>query len=362
MKNELNRFDLKGKLYQKSAFEKLHALKEGELVYPLVIDFDVTTNCNLKCRHCISKDLLHKKEFSKEKLLSLANEFIEIGVKSIILTGGGEPLLNSNISDFILALKQGGIKIGLVSNGILLSKYIETLKLLDWIRISVDAASDSTYYNLKLVHKFDDIISGLKLLNMHKKCAVGFSFLVLNNEGGTNIHEIYQAAVLAKEIGCDYFELKNSFDMSHHNNMPSDEHLSILLDQLTKIKDLEDETFKVYSNYNIENITMHNGKVEQKCDKCYVSNLRTVVSPSGVYFCSYLRGDKNKCIGDVNEHSFVDVWKSTFKHKIYNSTNPNLYCNFQCARTNSNIEIQKILNNLPDACGITISDDYDLFI
>ncbi|OOM71138.1 cyclic pyranopterin monophosphate synthase [Clostridium puniceum] len=359
---EVTRFDLKDKLYQKSVFNKIDELKKKSSIYHLVIDLDPTTSCNLKCKHCISADLLNKKEFSKSQLLNLANEFIEIGVKAVILTGGGEPLLNRNIPYFISTLKEANIKIGLVTNGILIPKYLDSLKLIDWIRISVDAGSESTFYKLKLVNKFNDVIESIKLLNRDKKCTVGFSFLVINNEDATNIKEIYDAAVIAKEIGCDYFELKNKFDMSHKNIMPPDKYMEILKDQLVKIRDLETHDYRIYANYNISNIVNDNGKIDKKCNKCYIANFRTVVTPSGAYFCSYHRGNDIKKYGDINKNSFRECWESREKENIYVDTNPNHDCRFQCARSSSNLEIEKIISSSRNVVQNNILDDYDLFI
>lgn len=361
MITQLNRFNLKEKLYQKSVINKISDLKKGKIGYPLVIDFDPTTACNLACKHCISSRMLNKKEFSKEQLLKLANEFIEIGVKAIILTGGGEPLMNKNISDFILALKRGNIKVGLVTNGILISQHVDSLQYIDWIRVSVDAATDDTFYKLKLRHAFDTIINGMKILNIKKKGAVGYSFLIVNNDEVSNVHEIYNAAVIAKEIGCDYFELKNKFDESHRNIMLPSEKMNEIIEQLNKIKELEDDKFKIYTNYNVKNIILENGNLDQKCNQCYVSNLRTVITSSGAYLCSYHRGNESKKYGDVINNSFSEIWMSDNRKSLYSNTNPTCDCSFHCARNASNYEIFNIMTE-ENQNNKKVVNDYDLFV
>ena len=67
-------------------------------------------------------------------------------------------------------------------------------------------------------------------LQKKKQGILGYSFLIrtkadgeIENPAGsniglinhTNVYEIYDAAKLAKDIGCDYFELKPSYDDFH---------------------------------------------------------------------------------------------------------------------------------------------------
>ena len=61
----------------------------------------------------------------------------------------------------------------------------------------------------------------------------------------TNVYEIYDAAKLSKEIGCDYFELKPSYDDFHQIVMHSEKDMQIASVQLEMSKKLEDQNFRV---------------------------------------------------------------------------------------------------------------------
>lgn len=72
-------------------------------------------SCNNKCLFCHQADYRKKKikKISLEKILKKAKKQ---GVTTIELTGG-EPTINKDIFKTLLAIKENGIKIGLVSNG-----------------------------------------------------------------------------------------------------------------------------------------------------------------------------------------------------------------------------------------------------
>ena len=51
----------------------------------------------------------------------------------------------------------------------------------------------------------------------------------------TNATDIYKAAKLAKDIGCDYFEVKPSFDPFHFLNETSNLMTEIIKSELKKV-------------------------------------------------------------------------------------------------------------------------------
>src|SRR5262245_53403631 len=97
------KMDLAAKLHQKSVVERIAELDwmNGVSHGPYVVELDPTTICDLACPGCISGKLLNKQRFSKERLQELAVEFVEIGVKAVILIGGGEPLTHPAAGEVI---------------------------------------------------------------------------------------------------------------------------------------------------------------------------------------------------------------------------------------------------------------------
>ena len=360
------RLSLRDKLYQKGVIERIFYPD-----YPYVVELDPTTMCDLACPGCISGDLLNKNSFSNERLMKLGEEFIECGVKAVVLIGGGEPLNHPVIGKFIELLGKNDVHIGLTTNGTKIKKYLNQIaNYVNWTRVSIDAATPKTFNYLRPTKSGKDHGTFLKILkNMEelakvKKGSLGYSFLIRTPADGmniSNINEIYEGAKLAKDIGCDYFEVKPSYDMRHFLVIHDKDLMEKAKEEIRKAKELEDENFKVLESVNL-NFTLECKNVSQPKDykTCPVADLRTLITPSGVYVCPYFRGRKDMKLGDVHNVSFKEMWNSEKKKNILNNyLNPSEHCKMHCIRHESNKEIFKIRQNIE---GIEYLEEFDRFI
>ena len=138
----------------------------------------VTDRCDLRCHYCMKDKMtfLPKKELlSFEEIERLCDNFIELGVNKIRLTGG-EPLVRKNIIHLINNL---GSKIGnsnlkeltLTTNGTLLSKYAKSLKDagVNRINVSLDTLDSDKY---KKITRYGDLNKVLKGIKIAQKCNI----------------------------------------------------------------------------------------------------------------------------------------------------------------------------------------------
>ena len=361
----MNKFDLRGKLEQKTVLKRISALATGSIPAPVSVDFDCTTRCNLACFFCISKNMLGTRDFSREQLMDWADVLCDMDIKSIILTGGGEPLMNEHVDDFIYRLKSNdaNIAIGLVTNGTLIDKH-KYLKELNWMRISLDAGKASTYTELKGKSFYDLVVRNIALFNKDKGCCeTGISYLVIRDGAKANIEEMAATANLAKEIGCNYFEIKLQFDMNHHDISLIKSDMQELQNQISMAKALSDDTFRVYLNHNISNTLASDTAPCHTAASCHICNLRTIIAPSGLYVCSYHRGKKQYKYGESDPTRFKQYWYSKGRQDLIASIHIPSECNFNCARKNSNALLQHIIRGEKDGSISSMSlPDEDLFI
>jgi wyosine [tRNA(Phe)-imidazoG37] synthetase (radical SAM superfamily) len=73
------------------------------------------------------------------------------GLLSVILIGGGEPTLHPDFEAVVETIKRKGIQVGIATNGSRLEKIeaiADRLEEKDWVRISIDAASEETFKKL----------------------------------------------------------------------------------------------------------------------------------------------------------------------------------------------------------------------
>lgn len=349
---------------------------ENQASKPWVIELDPTTACNLACHGCISASLLNQGGFKRDRIKELAKEFFEIGVKAVVLIGGGEPMAHPEFGTLVDYFYKNDIHVGVTSNGTLIDKYLNSLAYhTKWVRISVDAGSEDVFQQYRPhasgKSQFKKVIDGMKKLSKSRTTKLGFSFLVLEklesdknrDEKGknyvqTNATDIYKAAKLAKEIGCDYFEVKPSFDPFHFLNETSSIMSQIIKEELKKSNHLIDDKFKIISPYTLSRTLEGEKNQLKEYSRCLTAEMRTVVSPSGVYVCPYHRGNKNLQIGDANIENFKEIWHGQTRKEIMKKLDPRKHCQFHCIRHNTNLLLEKI------ASGEKLEklEDYDRFM
>ncbi|MCK9596409.1 radical SAM protein [Candidatus Pacearchaeota archaeon] len=190
--------------------------KEDYLV-PIQIDTDPANSCNYDWIWCNAMQYMEDKKnavIPKDHLIKLADFYAEWGVKSSCLAGGGEPLLNPGLKDFLLRLNNNNIAAGLITNGSLLNdELIETIvKTCRWVGVSVDAGTPDTYIKVKGIKNsnlFDVVIRNIEKLAKEIKrtgynCDLAYKYLF----SPYNAEDIYVAAQLAKQIGVKDFHLR----------------------------------------------------------------------------------------------------------------------------------------------------------
>ncbi|WP_246561897.1 radical SAM protein [Streptomyces roseirectus] len=365
--------DLVGKLYQRSIHPSVRQVASGKrLSSPLVVDLDPTTVCDLACPECISSQVLHHGQIGQDRIVKLAHELAESDVRAVILIGGGEPLLHRAIGQIIEVLHEAGIKLGLVTNGTQINRHLDRLaECLSWVRVSIDAGSADTYQLFRPSRgkrsAFPQVIENMRQLAERKRGRLGYSFLLMqrfDDDGKvteSNYDEVYRAGVLAREIGCDYFEVKAMLDMDHYTVNQRAEDVEAVEDQIKRLRELESDTFHVLHSSNWQAVRRDTDPVQPKdYHHCSIAELRTTVTPTGVFVCPYHRGNPKGRIGDISQTGFAELWASADTSVI----DPSQDCQFVCARHGSNLEIAHIgrrpasEGDGPDG----LIDDFDPFI
>ena len=384
MAADKNSINVRAKLNQRTVQQYIKGIDWSSTSdTPFVVEFDPTSHCNLACPDCISGTLLNQGQIERNRIKDLTLEMIEAGVKAVILIGGGEPMMHPDIAWVIQTLGEHGVRIGITTNGLYLKKHLEvTAKFADWVRVSMDAGTTETFNRIRPSRTGNSLFSAaVENMQAYARCKtgrLGYSFMVFNqgNYGfkanvastdkfgkvahiTTNVHEIYTAAKLAKEIGCDYFEVKPMYDINHFAVLQQSGIAEIVEEQLDLIRALEDEHFRVFEAVKLRATLRGESNLEPKdYRRCAVAQMRTLVTSSGVYVCPYFRGVDAKAIGDVSTMSFADMWHGEQRQNVMKQLDPSRDCPMHCIRHESNLQIENAL-----ACGFPPPEpDYDLFI
>lgn len=118
--------------------------------------------CNLRCHYCMPEDgieLRDKAEFmSQEELFTIVNEFVQLGISKIRLTGG-EPLLKKNFADILRHIASLGVQLHITTNGILLDRYWDQLQAakIKTLNISLDTLDSEKFKTITRRDNFDRV-------------------------------------------------------------------------------------------------------------------------------------------------------------------------------------------------------------
>jgi radical SAM protein with 4Fe4S-binding SPASM domain len=177
------------------AYHKAQALEEFT-PFPLQLDFELTSQCNLKCSFCIhGQETIAKRELTFERFARAIDEGQRYGLCSVKLNYINEPLLTRNIEDYIRYAKSHGVlNVYFATNGILLTERIRDMLIdasVSKIMVSLDATTSETFEKMRHSKQFNLIVHNVIAL-IQRRNALGLTWpLVRVNFVKTplNIHE-----------------------------------------------------------------------------------------------------------------------------------------------------------------------------
>ncbi len=180
---------------------------------PTCLYIEVTNRCNLKCVTCIRtfETREEAKDLSFEEFRAVVDQLATL--ERAVLHGIGEPLLNSELPRMIKYLKDRGVYVLFNSNATILTPdwqecLIETG--LDELRVSMDAATEEKYEQIRGLPMLDKLITNLKELHgLKQRLGVSLPRVSLWLVGlRENIHEMPAFFELAEEVGADEIYLQ----------------------------------------------------------------------------------------------------------------------------------------------------------
>jgi radical SAM protein with 4Fe4S-binding SPASM domain len=150
---------------------KLRKIRE----YPLLIDLELASVCNLKCPMCYTITPEFKQQVTKgfmdADLFKKIIDEVAGKVFAVRLSFRGEALLHKNFVDFAHYAKASGIKeVSTLTNGAKLrGDFLESVVSsgIDWITISIDGIGE-TYEKIRRPIKFPQIVNNLQQIQAFK--------------------------------------------------------------------------------------------------------------------------------------------------------------------------------------------------
>lgn len=336
--------------------DHIEALRKGEVAAPVHVRIKPMNRCNHDCWYCayrvsnlqLGDGIDLEDTLPAEKMSELVGDLIDMGVKAVTFSGGGEPLLYKPLPESIERLAGGGIKVASLTNGSNLKGRVADAfaEHGTWVRVSIDAWDDESYTAARKVKmgSFTRLLENIRcFIATGTKCVLGVSFII----GKANHDHVYDVCSTFKDAGVNHIKLTNvvvANDIAGNNAYHAEISSTVRFQMEKARKELEDDSFRLFDHYH---------EMEQGFDKdyttCpYLQFLTVIGADCKVYTCQDKAFTDSGCLGSIREQSFKEFWFSDeTREKIY-SLDPSVVCRHHCVTHAKNLALTEILSVDPE--------------
>jgi len=159
---------------------------EGRLAFPLQVDFELNSTCQMKCAFCLhGQTKVQKRLLPFETFAKAIDEAERFGLVSVKLNYINEPLLRRDLPRFIrYARAHGVLNVFFASNGLLLTEEVAAELIdarLSKIMISLDATTPKTFSLMRRSTKLSEIEANVRgLVAMKRRLGVSWPMVRVN--------------------------------------------------------------------------------------------------------------------------------------------------------------------------------------
>jgi radical SAM protein with 4Fe4S-binding SPASM domain len=275
---------------------------------PLVVSWNVTAKCNLKCAHCYinageKKDI---DELGTDAAKLLIHQIAEVS-KPLLILSGGEPLLRKDIFELIRYGTERGLKMAVGSNGMLIDDVVAR-KLKDagatTVSISLDSSVPALHDQFRgVTGSWQRAVEAIKALKRN-----GIIVQVNTTVTQQNYNQIGDIFALAEKLGAENF------------------HLFFLVPtgRGARIEDITPDMYEKMITSAFSKSMQYNLNIKPSCAPQFmriaqetgIDMTRWVRGcMAGLYYCRiYPTGEVTPCpylpiaLGNIRQKSFKDIW------------------------------------------------------
>jgi len=314
--------------YEKLRFHRawLEAYRKGEAVSPICVEMDMTNACNYGCPNCVWGDYItnNRTTVARSQALEQIRQIGAAGIKAIIFSGGGEPLLHPAIAECVEEARRCGLRVGLFSNGVYLTGKRATVLAasLDWVRIHLDAVSPEGYVrrHRRSIEDLTKVRENLAEFNAgNGKVDVGIGS-VINPD---TFSELPGLAQMAFETGCRFFQAKHDFDL-----LSRPEYISWWAETAVPALELLSGQYRSLG-LGIQ-FTVADYNALPRSRKCHIHHLATAINAESDYsYCKRLRNTPAWVAGNLAEDSLTEILRGERNQQLSREVTPQ-NCGINC--------------------------------
>jgi MoaA/NifB/PqqE/SkfB family radical SAM enzyme len=277
--------------------------------------------CNCRCVMCDIWRIREPEEITREDLQQHLNSFRELGVRWVVFSGG-EPQMNSQLPDLARMLRSEGIRVTVLTAGLLLESQAEMIAAsVDDVIVSLDGPSAVHNRIRRVSGAYERMAAGVRALRQARAGMVVGARCTVQKQN----HDSLRATIAsAKETGLDSVSFLAADLTSSAFNRPqewSQERQHRIALNAEEVEGLDSEIEQLISQYSAElnsgfivetpsklrkivrHFRAHLGQVPDVAPRCNAPWVSTVIDASGeVRPCFF-----HSAIGNIHTQSLPDI-------------------------------------------------------
>lgn len=286
---------------------------------PITADIFLNDYCNNKCPYCTYARFGERNgEWMKlEDFIRYAEKLQKMGVRGMILTGGGEPTISHDFDKICRWLEYNGIPYGINTN-------FNVLKLIKpvYLKVSLDGWDEESYQRRRGVRAYGKTVENIK------------RYVDWKRENGVRSSIGIQLTVDTIEEIEPFYEANKGLDVDYIVFRPIESTLGSfykgrgVAEELDLLRELKKSDDRVAINYKWD-------KVHTGFDKCYAHDMQIAINQRGeVMYCCH---KPYEIIGNLLDYDILD--------KVSEARTDMSKCDIPCRLTAPNEVIREIEDN-----------------
>lgn len=324
---------------QKAAYhqDRLVQIGEGRTPPPVHLHFILSDLCNQDCSFCayrmssgLSSELFKTEEthnpnrkIPTRKAEEILLDAAALGVKAVQFTGGGEPTVHPDHLHLFGRAQALGMETALVTNGVKLDPFAESVQRMTWIRVSVDSGDAEMYGRVRRVppQHWTKMWANVANLAANFKGTLGIGYVITPE----NYEGLLDCARMAKAAGASNMRVGAVFSADGLSYYP-DGMVRRIADSVQEVKQQTDgDGFTVIDLFGRRIGDLEAGHPDfEQCAYQYMTWY--IGGDLNLYRCCNVAYTKNGLVTSLADKRLVDVI-STRAHEPFDARSC-LHCQF----------------------------------
>ena len=324
--------------------EIIAAIVSGQpTVGPSHVELNITDRCNIACYFCSQQDIRTSEQICYDRLVQILDELVPRGLKSVRMSGGGEPLFHPDIVRILEYLGSRKVVVdNLTTNGVGLIPSVAELLVRNhgrYVMISLNAVDPADYKRMMAVKgdRFDRVIENVRHLVAIRGDApypmIAVQFL-LDRQNYTRLPEMYR---LGRSLGVDRVAVgfvepivNQTFDWSL---LLGDADVALIRPYLTEVVEADRDAqlldtfftgaavntlvYELRSRFSAPVPDPTAPSFKEENGACFFAWYSTVLRGNGdLHPCCLLQTPGVKTAGNAKNGTFADQWNGPAYNKL----------------------------------------------